>query len=192
MTAVTASPSASEPVADPALDADAVQAALVPWILETAPTLPRGSPSVAPRHQAQGEPPHLPVAVTISAWPPLTDGDAGRLRVLRFGDSDTTMMLERRVSRLRIALTTKLPKLLKHKPARTVLVLEDVDLAMSNVSDVWVALQRAALDFELCDTIVVADTAIAPFTGTVVYDEGRWLPDFSNHRFALPATDSES
>jgi hypothetical protein len=178
-------------VADPTLDPSQVQSGLTPWIVETAPTLPAGSPQLAPRHQADGQPPLVPVEVVLSAWPPSTTGNGGQLRIWRFGDSDASSMLERRIARLRVALTKKLPKLLAHAPARTVLVLEDVDHAMSNVSDVWVALRRAADGVALSDTIVVVETAVAPHTGTIVYDAGRWLPDFSTHRFELPLLSTE-
>ena len=177
-------------VADPTLDPTEVQAGLIPWIVATAPTLPAGDPGVAPHHQAHGRPPLLPVDVVLSAWPPTTAHGGGQLTVWRFGDSDASTMLDRRVARLRTAMSRKLPKLLAHDRSHTVLVLEDVDLSMSNISDVWTALQRAAEGVQLCQTIVVVETAVAPPTGTVVYDAHRWLPDFDNRRFPLPAIDA--
>jgi hypothetical protein len=177
-------------VADATLVPSEVQSGLAPWIVETAPRLPAGSPEVAPRHQAHGRPPLVPVEVTLSAWPPSAVEAGGQLTIWRFGENDAAAMLERRAARLRIALTRKLPKLLAHAPAQTVLVLEDVDLAMSNISDVWVALRRAAEGLALSDTIVMIETTVSPL-GTVLYESSRWLPDFSTHRFRLPSTDAE-
>ena len=177
-------------VADRSLDPEAVRCALVPWIIENAPCLAAGSPSTAPHHQIAGGPEALPVEVTLSAWPPSPEG--GTLTVLRttLGDADRMMAL--RVDRLRKALSTKLPKLIEHAPARTVLVLEDQDMATSNISLVWTALLQASNAAMPCDTVVVVETWLDPPTGTIVYDNGVWLDRFSENTFVLPAVDGLS
>ena len=174
-------------VADKTLDPTEVQSSVAAWIIATAPTLPAGSPQSAPLHQAYGEPPTVPVEIVLSARAPYgPSGEDGRLLINRFGDSDAATMMNLRVERLRVALRMKLPKLLARAPARTVLVLEDPDLAMSNIFDVWVALQRAAEGLALCDTIVVVETWTSPIIGTIVFDAGEWLEDLNSHSFPLP------
>ena len=173
-------------VADKMLEPDLVRAALRPWIIEKAPTLLAGTPASAPRHQVIGRQDELPVEVTLSAWPPGDRG--GALLVLRSVPGDAGKMMEMRVARVGKALRTKLPKLLEQDPARTVLVLEDPDMATSHMSEVGIALRRAARDLQLCDTIVVVETWLREPSAVVVYDDGTWLDDFNQHRFALPPT----
>ena len=171
-------------VADKMLEPDLVRAALTPWIIEKAQTLIAGSPASAPRHQVIGTLDELPVEVTLSAWPPGDRG--GALLVLRSLPSDADQMMDLRVARMSKALRTKLPKLLDQAPARTVLVLEDPDMATSNISEVWIALRRAAQGLQLCDTIFVVETWLQEPSAVVVYDDGTWLEDFNQHRFPLP------
>ena len=165
-----------------------MQSSVAAWVETTAPALPAGRPQVAPGHFATAEPPEVEVAVSLYAWPAKQPPGGGHLSVMRFGDDLDTMM-RHRVARLQWALTGKLPKLLEHADSRTVLVLEDADLAMSNISDVWVALQAASDGLILCETIVVAESevlGVPAHSAVIVLDDGEWLGDFNKNRFALP------
>ncbi len=173
-------------VADKLLKPDLVRAALRPWIIVKARSLIAGTPASAPRHQVIGTLDELPVEVTLSAWHPGHRG--GQLLVLRSRPGDADQMMDLRVERVGKALRTKLPKLLDQAPARTVLVLEDPDMATSNMSEVWIALRRAARGLPLCDTIVIVETWLPEPSAVVVYDDGTWLEDFNQHRIALPPT----
>jgi hypothetical protein len=176
-------------VRDSALVPAEVQAAVAAWIAETAPSLPAGEPRVAPRHLAHGELPTVPVQVSLYAWPPAgLSGVGGQLKLRGFvGDAET--MAAMRVARLARALKDKLPKLLAQAPSQTVLVLEDQDVATSNISDVFLALQTAAEGLKLCDVIVVVETWLPESIGFVVYSNGIWFEDFNSRQFPLPVVE---
>jgi hypothetical protein len=59
-----------------------------------------------------------------------------------------------------------------------VLVL-DVDISTSNLSEVVRALKPAASGLPLCDTIVVAQTGFGGDTATVVFDDRKWADEAS-------------
>lgn len=63
------------------------------------------------------------------------------------------------------------------------LVLEDVDVATSNLSEIRRALRIAASARQLCDTIVVAETGGGAASAVVVYDNGSWVERYD--RFAV-------
>ena len=177
-------------VADRSLDPDLVLRSVGGWVATHAETLPPGSPDVAPRHFLSGGPPDLPIQVVLSAWRPQPPAGPGGSLTVGGLMGDPEVMELRRVLRLQRALSKKLPKLMAHPASHRVLVLEDLDMATSNISDVWVALQAAAGDMTLCDRIVVVETWLESPPVTVVYEDGTWLPDFQQNCYALSEQDT--
>ncbi len=165
-------------VADRDLDPDDVQSAVGKWVAEAAPRLPAGGPGVAPSHCADAGPPDLPVPVRLYAWPPDRAAGGGHLTVSRGVAESDEEQARARAERFSRALDAKLPKLLEQRSARTILVLEDRDIAASNLWLAREAARTAADGRELPDTIVVVES----FNGcvdyaTVICDQGEWLDD---------------
>ena len=127
----------------------AIQEALVDWVLGEAPRLyDLATTSGLSQSQASTERefPGLlpyPASLSCSVSGPPSGTDAGRFSVARTPDAD---LEQQRFGRLCRALAEKCPKLqrCKDRGARTVLVLECADIALSNSVSIRAALHRAA------------------------------------------------
>jgi hypothetical protein len=163
---------------------------LVTWIERVAPTLVDGSSRTAPHHMAFGKPPDTPFDVKLARWPyermPEGQPNIARFTFSRFKPADLEGL---RVVRVRKCLDDKLPKLLAHGPRRrTVLVLEDRDLALANSAVIHAAVRNAAIGIDkLPDTIVLVDTSAGVRVAYRIYDANAWTEQRSADRGLLPS-----
>ena len=127
----------------------AIQEALIDWISGEAPRIYDQAATSGlrqPHASTLGEFPDLlpyRASLSCSLSGPSSDTEAGIFAVARTPDGD---LEEQRFGRLRRALAEKCPKLqrCKERGARTILVLECGDIAISNCLAVREALNRAA------------------------------------------------
>ena len=144
----------------------AIQEALIDWISGEAPRIYDQAATSGlrqPRASTLGEfPDPLPYRASLSCSlsGPSSDTEAGIFAVARIPDGD---LEEQRFVRLRRALADKCPKLqhCKDRGARTVLVLEDDDIANSDSVVVREALNRAGEErTDLPDEIYLVETKV--------------------------------
>lgn len=143
-----------------------IQEALIDWISDEAPRLydQAATSGLSQSHaSAAGEfPGLLPYPANLSCFVsgPPSDTKAGRFSVARTPDVD---LEEQRFGRVRRALAEKCPKLqrCKDRGARTVLVLECGDIALSNSVSIRAALNRAAEErADIPDEIYLVETKV--------------------------------
>ena len=97
--------------------------------------------------------------------------------MIRSRADDVDVQFDRRVRRLERALGDKLVKFERYEAFKSVLVLEDCDVATSNLHEVVSALKVAATGRMMCDTIVLAETGADAVSATIVFNDGEWLDD---------------
>ncbi len=143
-----------------------IQEALIGWISDEAPRLHNQAATsglLQPNASTAGKFPGLltyPVNLSCCVTGPPSDTEAGRFAVVRAADADIE---EQRFRRLRRALAEKCPKLqrCKARGARTVLVLECGDIALSNSVSIRAALNRAAEGrTDIPDEIFLVETKV--------------------------------
>jgi hypothetical protein len=148
--------------------------ACIEWVRENAQGLHDQDPLLPSRHQRpfgvktanRGRPPGFPFDVTLQRqmhWR-LADRFHGRLQVMRVAPPNVAQL---RVARLEQALNRKCPKLAlcKAAGARTVLVLEDSDVALSNHVLIGHGLAGLlAQRTDLPDDIYLVETAATPWS----------------------------
>ena len=162
-------------VFDRDLDRDDVLRSVESWVRSAAPTLKDGSPSTAPAHFVSAGPPDIAVELTLYRWSTDTPARESRLQVIRSRADDVEVQFDRRVRRLERALDDKLVKFERYEASKSVLVLEDRDVATSNLHEVVSALKVAATGRMMCDTIVLAETGVGADSATIVFNDGEWL-----------------
>jgi hypothetical protein len=130
----------------------AIREAIRTWVIANARRFdPPGSRQT---QQVTASPPAVPVRVQLqcTVWPRLGD----TLRIGRFAPAD---LPQQRRERIRAALTKKGPKLhAEHRAkARTVLILEDADIALSNPIEIGAAVhaELSLLAYEIDDVFLV-------------------------------------
>jgi len=123
-----------------------IQAALVDWILSTAPGLPTARPGRYILPIQKITPPGVPFAVSLHRWP--RDGFPYPFTIqhLKAGDIEVG-----RRERIQIAYDRKVPKLMQWKKAgaRTILILEEDDIFFTNhlnVADAVAAVEASRTD----------------------------------------------
>lgn len=169
--------------ADESLEPDDVHRRVSEWVRRIAPDLPLGNPMTAPNHFIEGGPPDLPFPVKLYAWPPKICRGGGGLSIgIGISESDAEHAEARR-ARFERALSAKLPKLLEHAPAQTVLVLEDRDISMSNAWVAREAAQTASVGLDLSDAIVLVEPT--GLSAVVLYEDGKWANDLAEARIVL-------
>lgn len=144
----------------------AIQEALVAWISTEAPRLydlAATSDMLQSRASTEGEfPGLLPYRAALScclSGPP-SDTEPGMFAVVRASDDD---LEQQRLGRLRRALSEKCPKLqrCKDRGARTVLLLECEDIALSNSVSIRATLSQAAEErADVPDEIYLVETKV--------------------------------
>ena len=143
-----------------------IQEALIDWISDEAPRLYDQAATSGlgqSRASAAGEFPGLlpyPASLSCLVSSPPSDTEAGKFSVARTSDVD---LEEQRFARLRRTLAQKFPKLqrCKDRGARTVLVLECGDIALSNSVSIRAALNRAAEErADIPDEIYLVETKV--------------------------------
>ena len=143
-----------------------IQEALIDWISVEAPRVYEqavASGLYQPRASTVREFPGLlpyPASLSCSLSGPPSDTEAGKFAVLRAPDDQ---LEEQRFERLRRALAEKCPKLqrCKDRGARTILVLECGDIAISNCISIRAALNRAAAErADISDEIYLVETKV--------------------------------
>lgn len=143
-----------------------IQKALIDWISSEAPRLHEQAATsglLQPRASTTGEFPGLlayPVSLSCRVTGPPSDTETGMFAVDRASDAD---LEEQRFRRLHRALAEKCPKLqrCKDRGARTVLVLECGDIALSNSVSIRAALNRAAEGrTDIPDEIFLVETKV--------------------------------
>jgi hypothetical protein len=171
-----------------AKEVQAAQATIIAWVKEKAaelhaecsdqPTrtqMPRGHTNFR-----KGRPTDLSFDLHLSRetgwWMP--EKSKGRLSVARFAPPDYEMLRKRRIE---TALKRKLPKLEEWKKtgARSVLVLESGDIALSNHIVIRDAVEHALTErSDHPDEIWLVDTTIAAeWTVWCLMRDGLWFPD---------------
>ena len=142
----------------------AIQEALVDWIVGEAPRLyDLATTSGLSQASAEGEFPGLlpyPASLSCRVSGPPSDTEPGFFAVARAPDDD---LEQQRLGRLCRALAEKCPKLqrCKDRGARTVLVLECGDIALSNSVSIRAALNRAAEErADIPDEIYLVETKV--------------------------------
>jgi hypothetical protein len=120
---------------------DQIQAALVSWVEATAPTVRASRYASYDRSIRKVKPPGVPFDVTLYRFLPAIP-HSGYLQIKHAIDGNIE---EARADRLREACRRKFPKLARWKRdhgARTVLILEDNDLQLTNSQRVYDAYSR--------------------------------------------------
>lgn len=165
-------------------DVRAIQAALVNWIAATAPSLParryadyRGTLTTA---QPQG----VPFSVSLLRFDsPVTLPGRFQLKHLTSGAPHP------RVDRIARACDKKFPKLMRWKRsdgARTILVLEDNDVQLTNqsiVADTYLPIARGRNDTP--DETYLVSTCTSPWYGWPLLVDGRDYFDFAQFEHPL-------
>ncbi|WP_040491062.1 hypothetical protein [Ilumatobacter nonamiensis] len=174
-------------VADESLEPDDVHRRVGEWVRHVAPDLLPGSAATAPNHFVEGGPPDLPFPIKLYAWPPKTSPGGGSLSIgVGISESDAEQAEARR-TRFERALRAKLPKLLEHASARTVLVLEDRDISMSNAWVAREAAREASVGLALSDVIVLVEP-LGAASAVVLYEDRNWTEDLSARRLTLSSS----
>ena len=137
------------------------------YLYEKNLTAPRGTTS-PPRFLdcIEAKPPGFHYAVRLSVCPSRSGSEPGTLRSARYAPNDEELEASR-ADRLRRALRRKCPKLQRCKEdgARTVLVLESDDLALTNHVLVGEQLVRLPAEWaDLPDEIYLVETDLDPWT----------------------------
>jgi hypothetical protein len=155
-----------------------VQTALAAYVLTTAPTLPVSNEGrfAEPIHRAQ--PPGVPFEITLHRWS--RSWHAKSFEISQTISGDRTAMRLERIAR---ACCKKYPKLAAWRAtgARTILVLEDNDVQLSNeslVADAILSAERT-LDCVRPDEIYLVTTFHDPWYGHVLRIDGKNFFDFS-------------
>jgi hypothetical protein len=153
------------------------------WVVDTAAQLHAAHPERRPKniephgHEASitGAPIGLPFEMTL--WRDLHwNLDARFDGVLTLGRFGPENLEEQRVAQMVRALDKKCPKLMKFKQtgARTVLVLEDADLSLSNHAAVADAFEAKSVGrTDLPDEVYLIDTKSSPWTVSQLKDADR-------------------
>lgn len=165
---------------------DKVRSDFTNWIRERSQRLHEGNPNRPTRErnprgfneQYRAMPPGFPYEVILrreAHWSFSSRHD-GILLVARIGPEDVEA---RRVTRLRKALDRKCPKLqrCKEEGSRTILILEDGDIALSNhalIEDGLASILAERRD--LPDEVYLVETAIDPWTIRLMKYEENYTP----------------
>jgi hypothetical protein len=134
----------------------AIREAIRTWVIANARRL--DPPAKGHTREVTASPPNVPVRVRLqfTLWPPLND----KLLIGRMAPAD---LPEQRRERIRTTLNKKGPKLhAEHRAgARSVLILEDDDSALSNPIDIGAALhsELAQIDYFI-DDVYLIDTKL--------------------------------
>jgi hypothetical protein len=155
-----------------------VQTALAAYVLATAPTLPHADDDRLGQTIHRAQPPGVPFEFTLQRWS--RDWHATTFQIAQAVKGDLAALRRERIER---ACRKKYPKLAAWRAsgARTVLVLEDNDVQLTNeslVADAVLSAERT-IDCVRPDEIYLVTTFNDPWYGHVVRIDGQNFFDIS-------------
>jgi hypothetical protein len=155
-----------------------VQAALAEYVVTIASTLPLAREGRYPDPIHRAQPPGVPFEITLHKWP--RSWHAKPFEISQLVSGDIEAMRRERIER---AYRKKYPKLAAWNAAgaRTIFVLEDNDIQLSNesgVADAVLAIEKT-FDLKRPDEIYLVTTFNDPWFGHVIRIGGRSFFDYS-------------